>query len=74
MTSVVSCQVEVNIFHTKPLSTMEKRSARKYTAKFKLQVVGETEESSNVQATNLFGIGESSVRNWRKQKEKGNSF
>lgn len=49
---------------------MEKRSTRKYTAKFKLQVVAEAERTNNVQAAKLFDIGESCVRSWRKQKEK----
>ncbi|XP_038655910.1 L-threonine dehydrogenase isoform X1 [Scyliorhinus canicula] len=51
-------------------ATMEKRSAKKYTAKLKLQVVAEAEHSNNVKAAKLFGVGESCVRNWRKQKEK----
>ena len=48
---------------------MERSSARKYTAKFKLQVVAEAEESNIVQAAKQFDIGENSVRNWRKWKE-----
>ena len=49
---------------------MEKKSVKKFTAKFKLQVVAVAEETNNVQAANRFDIGESNVRNWRKQKEK----
>ena len=49
---------------------MERRTARKYTAKFKLQAVAEAEQTNNVQAAKMFGVGESCVRSWRKQKEK----
>ena len=48
---------------------MDKKVIRKYTAKFKLQVVAAAEETNNLQAAKHFGIGESNVRNWRKQRK-----
>ena len=42
---------------------MEKTSARKYTAKFKLQIVSAAEQTNNnVQAAKLYGIGESCLK------------
>ena len=67
---ITSSTIRLLYFYIKPLYTMEKRLASRYTTEFNLQAVAEAKKSSNVQAAKLFGIVESSVRNWRKQKEK----
>ena len=41
---------------------------RCYSAKFKLQVIAAAEESNNSRAASQFGVAESNVRGWRKNK------
>ena len=47
-----------------------KKKLKSYDAKFKLGVITFAEVHGNREASRRFGVGESSVRDWRKQKEK----
>ena len=47
-----------------------KQVAAKGSAMTHLRVVAHAEKTSNREAERNFGVGESSVRDWRKQKDK----
>ncbi len=58
-----------------PSASMEtpppaRRKLASYDAKFKLNVITYAENHTNKKASKKFGVGESSVRDWRKRKDK----
>ncbi|XP_049760720.1 general transcription factor II-I isoform X5 [Elephas maximus indicus] len=60
---------EVEVTIEDPLRIMPGIIHKSYTADFKLKVVARAEETSNRVAASEFDVGESSIREWRKEKK-----
>ncbi|XP_049760718.1 general transcription factor II-I isoform X3 [Elephas maximus indicus] len=60
---------EVEVTIEDPLRIMPGIKRKSYTADFKLKVVARAEETSNRVAASEFDVGESSIREWRKEKK-----
>ncbi|XP_049760721.1 general transcription factor II-I isoform X6 [Elephas maximus indicus] len=60
---------EVEVPAEDPLRIMPGIKRKSYTADFKLKVVARAEETSNRVAASEFDVGESSIREWRKEKK-----